>query len=110
MSAAPVVLSPPLTTTKFPLDGPVEPVTNAPAVDYDPFLAEKKYHKTSPPQFLTLTEEQEGIYQEVLKHFAAGGYVIPGFEGVDGILTEEEKFYLVRFPSLIFSAELRLAF
>jgi hypothetical protein len=66
-------------------------------VDYEPFLADKKYNKTSPPRFLTLTEEQEAIYREVLKYFAAEGYGIPDLKGGDGKLTEAEKFYLVRF-------------
>ena len=94
MSAASVVLPPPTTTT-LPLDGPIEPVTHTPTVDYEPFLPDKKYHKTSPPELLTLTEKQEAVYQEVLNHFASEGYVIPGFEDGDGELTKEEKFYLV---------------
>ena len=74
--------------------------TDAPAVDYEPFLADKEYHKTFPPEFLTLTEEREAIYQVVLGHFAAEGYVIPGLKDGDGELTEAEKFYLVR-PSFL---------
>ena len=77
------------------LEGPAEPVASTPAVDYEPFLADKKYYKTSPPGLLTLTQEQEVVYQEVFKHFAAEGYVIPDLKGGDGNLTEEEKFYLV---------------
>jgi len=94
MSAAPVVLPPPATTFNLPLDGPVEPVPEAPAVDYEPFLPDKKYNKTSPPQFLVLTEEQETVYREVLNHFADEGYAIPGIKNEDGKLTEEERFYL----------------
>lgn len=67
-------------------------------MDYEPFLPPQKYHKTSPPEFLTLTEEQDAVYQEVFNHFATEGYVIPGLEDEDGILTEEEKFYLVSLP------------
>jgi hypothetical protein len=94
MAAASVVLPPPATT--LPLNGPVEPVADTPTVDYEPFLADKKYHKTSPPWFLTLTEAQEATYHKVLEHFTADGYVIPGLEGGDTELTEEEKYYLVR--------------
>jgi len=108
MSAASVVLPPPATTSAPPdgtsaspdivkFEGPVEPVAGTPTVDYEPFLADKKYNKASPPEFLTLTQEQEAVYQEVLKHFVVEGYVIPDLklkEG-DGELTEEEKFYLV---------------
>jgi hypothetical protein len=107
MSAASVVLPP--ATTNAPLDldgtatspdvvefeGPVEPVADTTAVDYEPFLPDQKYHKTSPPELLTLTEEQEAVYKEVLKHFAAEDYVIPDLKEGDGKLTEEEKFYLV---------------
>lgn len=94
MSAASDVL-PPL--DNLPLDGPVESVADLPAVAYEPFLADKKYHKTSPPEFLTLTEEQEAIYQEVFKHFTTDSdYVIPGLKDGEGNLAEEEKFYLVR--------------
>jgi len=66
-------------------------------VDCEPFLPPQKYHMTSPPEFLTLREEQDTVYQEVFKHFATEDYVIPGLtEGDgDGKLTEEEKFYLV---------------
>jgi len=70
-------------------------VAGTPAVDYEPFLADKKYHKTSPPEFLTLTQGQEAVYQEVFKHFSAEGYVIPDLKDGDGKLTEEESFYLV---------------
>lgn len=93
MSAASVVL-PPSAAATLPLDEPVIPVAYTPAVDYEPFLPDKKYHKTSPPELLTLTEKQEAIYQEVLAHFASADYVIPGVEDADGGLTEEEKFYL----------------
>lgn len=92
MSAASAVLTPP--TANLPLDGPVESVTDTSTVDYEPFLPDTKYHKTSPPASSTLTEKQEAVYQEVLKHFATEDYVIPGLENEDGDLTEEEKFYL----------------
>jgi hypothetical protein len=75
--------------------GRVEPTAGTPAVDYEPFLPDKKYHKTSPPELLTLTQEQETVYQEVLKHFSAEGYVTPDLKDGDGKLTEEEKFFLV---------------
>ena len=96
MSVASAVLPPPATAGNLPFDGPVESVADAPVIDYEPFLADKKFHKTSPPQFLTLTEEREVMYQEVLNHFTAEGYLIPGLGDGDQRLTEEEKFYLVR--------------
>ena len=102
MAAASVVLPPHPTTGNLPLDGPVEPVADAPAVDYEPFLADKKYHKTSPPKYLTLTDGQEAAYQEVLKHFAAEDFVVPGIKGGNAKLTEEEKFYLVSSPFIYF--------
>ena len=94
MSAASVVL-PPSAATPLPLDDPVIPVVDTPAVDYEPLLPDKKYTKTSPPELLTLTEKQEAIYQEVLAHFASADYVVPGVKGTDGGLIEEERFYLV---------------
>lgn len=110
MSAASVVLPP--ATPNAPLDldgtatpdvvgfeGPVEPVAGT-TVDYEPFLPDQKYHKTSPPELLTLTEEQEAVYQEVFKYFSAEDYAIPDLKEGDGKLTEEEKFYLVS-PSVI---------
>ncbi|OJT15007.1 CRAL-TRIO domain-containing protein C23B6.04c [Trametes pubescens] len=45
-----------------------------------------------PPQ-LTLTEAQQKLYDEVLKHFEKDDYVLPGVE--NGALTEQEKFWLV---------------
>ncbi|KAI0649476.1 CRAL/TRIO domain-containing protein [Trametes meyenii] len=44
-----------------------------------------------PPQ-LQLTEAQQKLYDEVLKHFDREDYVLPGVE--DGALTENEKFWL----------------
>ncbi|KAI0351705.1 CRAL/TRIO domain-containing protein [Trametes cingulata] len=44
-----------------------------------------------PPQ-LKLTETQQALYDEVLKHFIRDDYVLPGAE--NGALTEEEKFWL----------------
>ncbi|KAI0760942.1 CRAL/TRIO domain-containing protein [Trametes elegans] len=44
-----------------------------------------------PPQ-LQLTEAQQKLYDEVLKHFEKEDYVLPGVE--DGVLKEEEKFWL----------------
>ena len=81
-------------------EGPLDPVADTPTVDYEPFLPDKKYNKTSPPAFLTLTQEQETAYQEVFEHFSAEDFVIPDLgdgdlgDG-DGRLTEEEEFYLV---------------
>ena len=98
MSATPVVPSYPSNTASpdtVKSEGLVEPVAGVPAVDYEPFLADKKHHKTSPPELLTLTQEQEVVYQEVFKHFSAEDYVTPGLKDGDGKLTEEEKFYLV---------------
>ena len=97
-----VALSPPV-TAGFPLGGtadlsPDNEKSEAKVVDYEPFLPHQKYHRTSPPEFLTLTEEQDAVYQEVFKHFTTEGYVIPGLEDEDGTLTEEEKFYLVSLP------------
>ena len=97
-----VVLSPPA-TAGIPLGEAADPSpddekSETKVVDYEPFLPHQKYHKTSPPEFLTLTEEQDAIYQEVFEHFAAEGFVIPGLEDEDGTLTEEEKFYLVSPP------------
>lgn len=76
-------------------EGLVEAIAVTPAVDYEPFLADKKYNRTSPPEFLTLIEVHETIYQEVFKHFSAEDFVIPDLEDGDGKLTEEEKYYLV---------------
>lgn len=45
-----------------------------------------------PPQ-LTLTDAQQKLYDEVLKHFEKDDYVLPGVE--NGALTEQEKFWLV---------------
>ena len=64
-------------------------------IDYEPFLADKKFNKTSPPAFLTLIEAHKTVYQEVFKHFSAEDFVIPDFEDGDGKLTEEERYYLV---------------
>ncbi|KAL1940230.1 hypothetical protein VTO73DRAFT_9182 [Trametes versicolor] len=44
-----------------------------------------------PPQ-LTLTDAQQKLYDEVLKHFEKDDYVLPGAE--NGALTEQEKFWL----------------
>lgn len=117
MSATSVVLPPPSNTSALLDDaaitspdvvrseGPVESVAGTPAVDYEPFLADKRYHRTSPPEFLTLTQEQEAVYQEVFKHFSAEEYVISDLKDRDGKLTEEERFYLVspRSNSLVVS-------
>ena len=114
MSATSVAL-PPSSTTDALLDGagitsrdivesegPIESMAGTPAVDYVPFLADKKYHKTSPPELLTLTQEQEAVYQEVFKHFSAEDYITPDLKDGDGKLTEEERFYLVS-PTLSLS-------
>jgi len=106
MSAASVV-SPPA-AAGFPLGGaadmsPDDEKSEEKVVDYEPFLPHQKYHKTSPPEFLTLTEEQDAIYQEVFKHFAIEDYAIPDLKEEDGALIEEEKFYLVSPPLSSFS-------
>ncbi|KAI0635576.1 CRAL/TRIO domain-containing protein [Trametes polyzona] len=44
-----------------------------------------------PPQ-LKLSEAQQALYDEVLKHFDRDDYVLPGVE--NGSLTEDEKFWL----------------
>ena len=94
-----VVLTPPATANLMSNGGTITPPDiekfEGKVVDYEPFLPHQKHHKASPPEFLTMTEEQEAVYQEVDKHFAAEDYVIPGLEAADGKLTEEEKFYLV---------------
>ena len=82
-------------TSAVPPPSSTNGAAGTPAVDYEPFLPDKKYHKTSPPESSTLTEEQETVYQEVLKHFSVEDYVIPNLEDGDGKLTEREKFYLV---------------
>lgn len=46
-----------------------------------------------PPQ-LQLTDAQQKLYDDVLKHFDRDDYVLPGVE--NGALAEEEKFWLVR--------------
>ena len=95
MSAASIVL-PPSATTDLPLDGPVEhTIVATPTVDYEPFLADKKYHKTSLPTFLTSTEGQGAVYQEVFNYFVAEDYAILGPKDGDGKLTEEERSCLV---------------
>ena len=47
-----------------------------------------------PPQ-LKLTDVQQKMYDEVLQHFEKADYTIPDEE--NSALTEEEKFWLVRF-------------
>ena len=47
-----------------------------------------------PPQ-LKPTDVQQKMYDEVLQHFEKADYTIPDEE--NGALTEEEKFWLVRF-------------
>lgn len=85
-------------------EGPVEPTAGTSTVDYEPFLADEKHHWTSPPDILTLTQEQEAAYQEVFNHFATEGYVVPDIKDADGKLTEEEKFYLVSTPLISLAA------
>ena len=101
MSAASVVLSP-STTTRMPLDELIEPAANSAVADCEPFLPDQKYHKTSPPELLTLTKEQEAAYQEVFERFSAKDYVVPDIKDGDGGLTEEEMFFLVS-PSFVLS-------
>ena len=46
------------------------------------------------PPNLKLTDAQQKLYDELLKHFSSADYALPDVEG--GALTEEEKFWLVR--------------
>ncbi len=48
------------------------------------------------PPTLKLTDAQQKLYDEALKHLDSEDYVLPDVE--DGALTEEEKFWLVRLP------------
>ncbi|CDO72479.1 hypothetical protein BN946_scf184980.g20 [Trametes cinnabarina] len=54
-----------------------------PHISFDPAVL--------PPQ-LQLTDSQQALYDEVLKHFDKEDYVLPGVD--DGALTDEEKFWL----------------
>ena len=54
-------------------------------------------HATVPPN-LKLTDAQQKLYDELLKHFSGADYALPDVE--DGALTEEEKFWLVRGESM----------
>ena len=49
------------------------------------------------PPNLELTDAQQKIYDEVLEHFERPDYVLPEL----GPLTEEEKFWLVRFREAV---------
>ena len=51
------------------------------------------------PPNLKLTDAQQKLYDEVLKHFERPDYVLPEVE--NGALTEEEKFWLVRFREAV---------
>ena len=63
-----------------------------PSVDYVPLPPPPAKADSGPPK---PTVEQEGKYSEVYGHFTKDGYVLPDEE--KGELTEEEKFWLVRF-------------
>ena len=52
---------------------------------------------TVPPN-LKLTDAQQKLYDEVVKHFERAEYVLPEVE--NGTLTEEEKFWLVSLPTV----------
>ena len=54
-----------------------------PDISFDP---------ATPPPVLQLTDAQQKIYDDVLKHFDREDYVLPDTK--DGALTEEEKFWL----------------
>ena len=46
------------------------------------------------PPNLQLTDSQQKLYDDVLKHFSNEAYALPDVE--NGALTEDEKFWLVR--------------
>ena len=69
------------------------------SVDYVPIPPPQPKPDAGPPK---LTTEQEGKYEKVYEHFTKDGYVLPDEE--KGEFTEEEKFWLVRFPcGLVFA-------
>ena len=63
------------------------------AIDYVPLPPPQPKADAGPPK---LTAEQEGLYKKLYEHFTKDGYTLPGEE--NGEFTEEEKFWLVRFP------------
>ena len=56
-----------------------------PEIPFDPVVL---------PPNLRLTDSQQKLYDDVLKHFSNEEYVLPDVE--NGALTEDEKFWLVR--------------
>ena len=69
------------------------------SVDYVPIPPPQPKPDAGPPK---LTTEQEGKYEKVYEHFTKDGYALPDEE--KGEFTEEEKFWLVRFPcGLVFA-------
>lgn len=63
------------------------------AIDYVPLPPPQPKADAGSPK---LTAEQEGLYKKLYEHFTKDGYTLPGEE--KGEFTEEEKFWLVRFP------------
>ena len=63
------------------------------SVDYVPIPPPQPKADAGSPK---LTTEQEDMYKKVYEHFTKDGYVLPDEE--KGEFTEEEKFWLVRFP------------
>ena len=63
-------------------------------VDYTPIPPPPPKADAGPPK---LTAEEEVKYSKVYEHFTKEGYALPDDE--KGALTEEEQFWLVRFPS-----------
>jgi hypothetical protein len=69
---------------------------------------EKDYTPFPPPASIpshppaVLPEDQAELQQKVAKHFSVPEYVLPRVE--NGGLTEEEKFWLVRFFFLVILA------
>ena len=63
------------------------------SVDYVPIPPPQPKADAGPPK---LTTEQVCKYEKVYEHFTEDGYALPDEE--KGEFTEEEKFWLVRFP------------
>jgi DNA replication initiation complex subunit (GINS family) len=65
-------------------------------------IAPPKVHETDPRA--NLTEQEQDLYDQVLKHLSDPQYAIPGVE--KGELTEQEKFWLSRECILRYVAKL----